>query len=148
MLQSLPVLIVEDEAIIAMDLEDEVAAAGHRVVGVASTAREAVEVAIRRRPAVVLMDLHLADESSGETAARLLFETSGARCVFISANLDGATRARLAGYRPFAMLAKPIMPTELRSALETARHELGWATTAAMRIVDGPGSAPPGAMER
>lgn len=139
----MPVLIVEDEALIAMDLEDEVAAAGHRVVGVASSAREAVEAATMHRPAVVLMDLHLADGWSGEAAARALFETSRTRCVFISGNLDSATRARLAALRPFAMLSKPVMPTELRSALDTARRELGWATPQAMRMVDEPETVRP-----
>ncbi len=148
MSQALPVLIVEDEALIAMDLEDEVAAAGHRVVGVAGTARAAIDAAIRFRPAVVLMDLHLADGSSGEAAARRLFEASRIRCVFISGNLDAATRARLAELRPFAMLSKPIMPTELRAALAAARRELGWGNPDAMRMADGPEPARAGAALR
>ena len=56
------VLIIEDEPIIAMDLEAVVTSLGHRVMRVAHTRREAVAAMAGRRPGLVLADIQLADE--------------------------------------------------------------------------------------
>jgi PleD family two-component response regulator len=59
------VLIIEDEALIALDLEALVENLGHRVVGVARTRAEAATIARSRRPGLILADIQLADGSSG-----------------------------------------------------------------------------------
>ena len=116
--RALNVMIVEDEALIAMDLEMQVEEAGHEVVAMASSADEAIREGSRTRPEVVLMDLRLAGGSSGIDAAKLLYEEHAIRCVFLSGNLDPATRERLAEFAPFDMLSKPITPAQLRRALD------------------------------
>ena len=113
-------MIVEDEALIAMDLEMQVEMAGHEVVAMARSADEAIREGSRTRPDVVLMDLRLAGGSSGIDAARLLYEEHAIRCVFLSGNLDRATRERLAELAPFDLLSKPITPVQLRKALDGA----------------------------
>ena len=94
----LDVLIVEDEALIAMDLEIQVAAAGHVVVGAVRTADEAVAQAASLLPDVVLMDLRLAEGSSGIDAGRRIYEDCHIRCIYISGNLDAATQQLLEGF--------------------------------------------------
>ena len=59
------VLIIEDEPLIALDLENLVEELGHRVISVARTHREAIKMARRDRPGLVLTDVRLADGSSG-----------------------------------------------------------------------------------
>lgn len=110
-------MIVEDEALIALDLEMQVEAAGHRVVAMAASADEAVERAAETRPDLVLMDMRLAGGSSGEDAARRLYEGWGIRCVFVSGNLEPETREVLAPLRPVGLLSKPILPVQLSRVL-------------------------------
>lgn len=113
----LDILIVEDEVLIAMDVEQSVEDAGHSVVKIATTAASAVKAAEDHRPDVVLMDLRLADGSSGADAAREILQRFGIRSIFISGNLDSVTRARLGGLEPVAMLSKPFGSDELVAAL-------------------------------
>ena len=120
-LPTLSVMVVEDELLIAMDLEMQVEAAGHRVVATAVEADEAVRKAEAERPDVVLMDLRLANGSSGAEAARRMFEGSRIRCVFLSGNLDPAACAALIVLEPYAMLSKPILATQLIEALRGVR---------------------------
>lgn len=80
------VLLVEDEALILMQLEVLVEEAGHLVVGTATRSAEAVEVAFATRPDVVLLDLSLSDGDSGLDVAAALQPISGLVVVFITAN--------------------------------------------------------------
>ena len=114
-------MIVEDEALIALDLEMQVEAAGHRVVAVAASADAAVEWARATRPDLALMDMRLAGGSSGAEAARRLYEGWGIRCVFVSGNLEPEVCEALAPLRPVALLSKPTLPTQLARALR--RHD-------------------------
>lgn len=81
------VLIIEDEPVIAMDLEAIVSDAGHRVFGVAQTHAEALAVASGRRPDLILADIRLADDSSGIDAVNDLLAAHGADLpvIFITA---------------------------------------------------------------
>lgn len=115
---SLRVVIVEDNLLIAMDLQMQVEDAGHEVVGTAVAEDEAVRLVSAEAPDVVLMDLRLAGDTSGERAAERLYRQGGVRCVFVSGNLDPETRARLSSLDPVAMLSKPVQPQELLRTLE------------------------------
>src|SRR5207247_4705664 len=79
------VLIIEDEAIIAMDLEDLVASLGHRVVGVARTHAAAVKLATAKQPGLILADIQLADGSSGIDAVNELLRSFEVPVIFITA---------------------------------------------------------------
>jgi CheY-like chemotaxis protein len=113
-------LIVEDELLIAMDLELQLAEFGHEVVAIATDPDEAVAAARACGPELVLMDLHLARGTSGVDAARRLREEQGLRCVFVSANLDLGTVAALGALEPVGFVAKPVLPATLRRVLEQA----------------------------
>lgn len=80
------VMIIEDEAIIAMDIESIVADMGHRVTGIARTRDEAVSLARSDVPDLVLADIQLADNSSGIDAVNDILKEMGARpVIFITA---------------------------------------------------------------
>ncbi|WP_420393608.1 response regulator [Acuticoccus sp.] len=110
-------VVVEDDLLIAMDIEMQVAAGGHHVVATATCADEAVAVVLRTRPDVVLMDLRLARGTSGIDAARRLHERDGTRCIFLSGNVDPATARSLEPLAPVAVLSKPFQPAMLQQAL-------------------------------
>lgn len=112
------VLIVEDEALIAMHLEFLVQDFGHLVCAIAVSAAEAIAHAGAHLPDVALMDIRLADDSSGIDAAREIHVHHGVRCIFLSANLDAATRAAVDAYDPVDFVGKPILPAQLQRALE------------------------------
>jgi len=79
------VLIIEDEPIIALDLERLVEDLGHRVIGVAHTRDEGVALASRSRPGLVLADVHLADGSSGIDTAVDILGAHDVPVIFITA---------------------------------------------------------------
>ena len=114
------VLIVEDETLIAMDIEMTVADAGHEVVGLARSASEAIALATEHRPDIVLMDLNLAEGSRGDEAARVISERLGIRSIFLSGSIDGTTRAALGALEPAGLIGKPMQPRDLIGALEAA----------------------------
>ena len=79
------VLIIEDEPIIAMDLEALVEGLGHRVIEVARTRGEAVEAVRKQQPGLVLADIQLADGSSGLDAVNDILESFEVPVIFITA---------------------------------------------------------------
>lgn len=119
---SLNVLVVEDDMIIAMDVEDGIEELGHTVAGSAVTASQAVDLAGKLRPDVVLMDLRLADGSFGGDAAREILSRYGIRSIFVSGNLDPVTRELLDELEPIAMISKPFVQHQLAQALEAVQE--------------------------
>lgn len=82
----LRVLIVEDEALLAMQLEAFLMDAGHEVVGWATASAEALEMFQRTKPDLVFVDMHLADGPTGTTVAREIRRNDSSVVVFITAN--------------------------------------------------------------
>jgi|SRR5262252_105501 len=117
------VLIAEDEAIIAMYLAMLLADFGHTVCGTADSAFGAIEQAAVHRPDLVLMDIRLANGSSGIDAARELHARHGLRCIFLSANLDELTKITLAPFDPIDFISKPVLPVLLKQALDKAEPD-------------------------
>ena len=114
------ILIVEDDAIIAMYLAMLIADFGHTVCGTADSASGAMDQAADRRPDLGLMDIRLANGSSGIDAARELHARHGLRCIFLSANLDELTERSLAPLDPIDFIGKPVLPVLLKRALDKA----------------------------
>jgi CheY-like chemotaxis protein len=102
------VLIIEDETFIAMDLESLVESLGHRVVGVARTHTEALALARKKTPGLILADIQLADGSSGLDAVNELLRTFEVPVIFITAYPERF----LTGERPEPafLIAKPFQP--------------------------------------
>jgi DNA-binding NarL/FixJ family response regulator len=114
------VLIVEDEILLCMVLEDALSYEGYAVVGVARTAREAVELAVAHGPDVVLMDINLLGSVDGITAAEQILERTGIRCLMATAHTDEATRRRAAPLHPLGWLAKPYDQEDMLNAVAAA----------------------------
>ena len=113
------VLIIEDEAIIAMDLETIVAEMGHTVVGNARTQDEALRMVTEHKPDLVLTDIQLADNSSGIEAAReILAKQPDLPVIFITAFPERL----LTGSRPEPafLISKPYSEMQVRSAVSQA----------------------------
>ena len=112
------VLIIEDETLIAMDLENVVTALGHRVTGVARTHANALAVAKEHRPGLILADIQLADNSSGLEAVDDLLRSFEAPVIFITAYPERF----LTGERPEPafLIAKPFQPATVSAVISQA----------------------------
>jgi CheY-like chemotaxis protein/DNA-directed RNA polymerase specialized sigma24 family protein len=112
------VLIIEDEALIAMAVGDIVEEMGHTVVGVAARASVAIELAERTKPGLVLADIQLEDGSSGIDAVQEILKKISVPVIFITAHpellLTGETE------EPAFLLAKPFEPLALQTAISQA----------------------------
>jgi PAS domain S-box-containing protein len=119
------ILIVEDEAIVAMDLKFQLQDLGYAVTGLASTGEEAVNLATSLRPALVLMDISLGTGIDGIEAAHLI-QTLGLPVVFLTAFADETTLARAKDTGPYGYLLKPFDERTLHSTIEMAlyRHRM------------------------
>ncbi|MBS0504526.1 MAG: response regulator [Proteobacteria bacterium] len=112
------VLIIEDEPIIAMDLETIVRDLGHDVTGVAVTRDEAVAQAKARRPGLVLADIQLADDSSGIDAVKDILAEFSVPVIFITAFPERL----LTGERPEPtfLITKPFQRSTVKAAIAQA----------------------------
>ena len=112
------VLVIEDEPIIAADLEALVEELGHSVTGNATTREEAVEMARTNPPGLVLCDIQLADDSSGIDAANDILAMLDVPVIFITAFPERL----LTGERPEPayLITKPFMPNTVKAAIGQA----------------------------
>jgi two-component system, cell cycle sensor histidine kinase and response regulator CckA len=117
------VLVVEDEAIVAMDISARLRVLGYEVVGPASTGAEAVELAVRTRPDLVLMDIMLRGGMDGVEAALRIREATGSPVVYLTAYADESTLRRAKVAEPLGYLLKPFEERELRTTIETALYK-------------------------
>jgi two-component system, response regulator PdtaR len=114
------VLIVEDDFLIAADMESALTEAGIEIAGIAASAEEALLLAQAEQPALAVMDIRLAGKRDGIDAALELFGTHGIRCVFATAHHDKSTRARAEPAHPLAWVPKPYAMTSLVEAIRKA----------------------------
>jgi CheY-like chemotaxis protein len=112
------VLIIEDEPIIAMDLEALVESLGHRVCGVARTQTEAVALANKTKPGLVLADIQLADGSSGLDAVNDILTLFDVPVIFITAYPERL----LTGERPepVFLISKPFQTQTVKAIVSQA----------------------------
>jgi CheY-like chemotaxis protein len=112
------VLVIEDEPLIAMDLETIVRDLGHEVTGVAVTRDEAVALAMEDRPGLVLADIQLADDSSGIDAVKDILAQFDVPVIFITAFPERL----LTGERPEPtfLITKPFQRSTVKAAISQA----------------------------
>jgi len=112
------VLIIEDEPVIAADIEALVRELGHKVLDIAATRTEAVEAAARHRPGLVLADIQLADGSSGIDAVKDILSRFDVPVIFITAFPERL----LTGERPEPtfLITKPFQPETVKAAIGQA----------------------------
>jgi CheY-like chemotaxis protein/DNA-directed RNA polymerase specialized sigma24 family protein len=112
------VLIIEDEPVIAADIEALVRELGHRVTGIAATRDEAATAANREKPGLVLADIQLADGSSGIDAVRDILTDTDVPVIFITAFPERL----LTGERPEPtfLITKPFQPETVKAAIGQA----------------------------
>jgi response regulator RpfG family c-di-GMP phosphodiesterase len=116
------VLVVEDEGIIAADIQDRLVSLGYDVPATAASGEEALLKIPQYSPDVVLMDIVLQGQMDGVEAAAEIRQRFEIPVVFLTAHADESTLKRAKITEPFAYIIKPFEERELHTALEMALH--------------------------
>jgi two-component system cell cycle sensor histidine kinase/response regulator CckA len=118
------ILIVEDEALIALDLERRLLRMGYEVVGIGDNRDEAVALFVEHQPEIVLMDISIRGPVDGIETARAITQLGDVPIIFLTAYADDDTVRRAAEISPYGYLLKPFDERTLSATLSVAfeRH--------------------------
>ncbi len=117
------ICIIEDEGIVAIDIEECLQSFGYLVAGVAKSGEDAIKLVGEVRPDLVLMDIMLAGEMSGIEAAAAIKQRFDIPVVYLTAHADMATLERAKVTEPYGYILKPFKEMELRTVVELALHK-------------------------
>jgi len=141
------ILIVEDEGLIARDIENMVRQAGYEICAVAGTGEEAVEKAETTHPDLILMDIILGGEMDGVEAAEKIRDQFSLPIIYLTAHTDENTLQRAKLTEPVGYTLKPVEQKELMTVIEMAlyKHQMeiklkerqAWLTTILQSIGEG-----------
>jgi len=113
-------LIVEDENIVALDLKRRLVKMGYDVIGMASNANKALQVARDKSPDIVLMDIHIKGSTDGIETAKAVHEKYRIPVIFVTAYSEDATLSRARESMPYGYLLKPFSEREIHAAIQVA----------------------------
>ncbi|MDG6093975.1 response regulator [Acetobacter sp. AN02] len=108
------ILIIEDEPVIAMDIEDQVRACGHTIAGVAHTHKEAVALAREQKPGLILADINLGTGGNGIEAVAEILRDNDVPVIFVTAYPESLLTGNTV--EPAFVITKPFEPTTLAIA--------------------------------
>lgn len=141
------ILIVEDEGLIARDIENMVRNAGYEICGVVSSGEEAIEKTDKTQPDLILMDIILRGEIDGVEAAEKIRERFSIPVIYLTAHTDENTLQRAKLTEPLGYTLKPVEQKELMTVIEMAlyKHQMetklrereGWLSTILQSIGEG-----------
>ncbi|HBX70304.1 MAG TPA: hypothetical protein DEH25_13235 [Chloroflexi bacterium] len=117
------ILIVEDEILVAKDIENKLIQAGYRVIGRAASGQEAIALAESEKPDLALMDIQLNGEMNGIETATYLSEKLDIPIIYLTAFADAQTLQRAKQTTPYSYLIKPFDPQKLLISIEIAIHK-------------------------
>ena len=114
------IMVVEDDALIALDIVSLLEDMGHEVVAEAADAVTAWELAEDGLPDLALVDIRLAKNTDGGKLARKLYDQLGVRSLFVSGSITDDFRKAMAAINPIGFLGKPLTRRTLCDALRHA----------------------------
>jgi two-component system, response regulator PdtaR len=114
------ILVVDDEAIITMQLEERLHAMGYTVAGMAASGEDAIEKARRLAPDLILMDIVMPGRLNGIEAARTIIGELDIPVVFVTSYADDAIIEKAKQVRPYGYIVKPFNELEIKAAIEVA----------------------------
>jgi len=112
------ILIVDDEALISLGLQMMLNQMGYKNCFTARTVDESVLKADKYRPKLILMDYRLKNGTTGIEATNIIRQTHHCPVIFITGSNETETRNKIYEARPSGLLIKPILPKDLRQAID------------------------------
>jgi signal transduction histidine kinase/DNA-binding NarL/FixJ family response regulator len=131
------ILVVEDESIVAFNLQQRLEQMGYDVPAVAVSGPESMEMVSRLMPDLVLMDIHIQGDMDGIEVAARLQETHAIPVIYLTAYSEDSTLERARKTRPYGYLLKPFSERELHATIQMAfeRHKLETELTHNQRLL-------------
>lgn len=117
------ILVVEDESIVAKDLQLSLESLGYNVVGRAASEREAIKMIEQFHPELVLLDIHLKGKVDGIVIGGKIRENFGIPFIFLTAYAGKLTLDRAKATEPAGYIIKPFDERELQAAIEMALYK-------------------------
>jgi PAS domain S-box-containing protein len=117
-MEKINILIVEDETIVALDIESRMKKLGHSVCGIVTTGQAAIDKATEKRPDLVLMDIQLKGSISGVEAAKQIYTHLEIPIIYLTANADVDTFNTAKTTEPLGYILKPFKDKELSYTIE------------------------------
>jgi two-component system, response regulator PdtaR len=114
------ILIVDDEAIISMQLERRLSTMGYTIAGMAASGEEAVDKARSVLPDLVLMDIVMPGTMNGIEAAQIITKELDIPVVFVTSYADDSIIEKAKSVRPYGYIVKPFNELEIKAAIEVA----------------------------
>ena len=120
------VLVVEDESIVAMDIQKRLNKFGYTVTDIADSGKTAINKAAENHPDLVLMDIQLKGNMDGVEAARQIYIRFNVPIIYLTANADATTLERAKTTEPFGYIIKPFKDKDLQTTIEItlAKHRM------------------------
>jgi len=122
-MDNIRILIVEDESLVARDIENMAVSQGYEVCGIASTGDQAIEMAAESQPDLVLMDVVIKGSLDGISAAEKIWESYRIPIIYVTAYADEHTLKRARLTEAFGYILKPFDERELKIAIEMAYYK-------------------------
>ena len=117
------ILVVEDESIVALDIQSQLTSLGYTVLAVVFSGEAAINSVAQTQPDLVLMDIKLKGEMDGVEAAHRIGSRFSIPLIYLTAFADQDTLRRAKATNPYGYLLKPFEEDELHSAIETALYK-------------------------
>jgi CheY-like chemotaxis protein len=115
------ILIVEDEAVIAMDLQDRFEFWGYSTPMIASSQEEALKIASKKKPDLVLIDIDLKKDNSIELAKKIT-DSLDTALIFITSGLNEEMMQLMRATRPHGHISLPFEENQMKYTVENALH--------------------------
>jgi len=119
------VLVVEDESIVAKDIQNSLKKLGYAVPSIENSGEDAIEAAGRHRPDLILMDIMLKGEISGIEAAEQIRTRYQIPVIFLTAYADESTLSKAKVTEPYGYIIKPFKEIDLHTSIEMALYKHG-----------------------
>jgi len=114
------ILLVEDDDIVARVATWRLQKIGYEVCGRATNSADAVQLAMKLHPDLVLMDIKISGTSDGVSTAKVLKKTMNVPIIYLTSHTDDETIARAAETQPAGFIAKPFDDKDLKISIEVA----------------------------
>lgn len=114
------ILIVEDEFTIALDIENRLENMGYRVIGIADNYDDALALATKEQPQVILMDINIRGKQTGIDTAMEIYKNYHIPIIFLTALADDASFSQAMTSQPYGYITKPFKDATLKHNIEIA----------------------------
>lgn len=120
------ILIVEDELLVAKDIQNRLNKFGYDIAAIVSSGIDAIQKAVEKSPDLVLMDIRLKGDIDGIEAAQHIYNNLNIPIIYLTANADDSTLERAKATEPFGYILKPFKEKELKTTIEITltKHQI------------------------